>query len=308
MLTNRLSLTYILILASLTCLGSDSAWLVWQNSSINFQQYREYRAQQQAAVENNFPTFHAEEVSPSIQVPQTLQPFMDEAEIESACTEAIAIRKSAHVKKIKGWSRQLAFWKGWDAYKKKPVVKDEHWGKLRNHDSKVWKKVWRGEMLIGGAELVGMGILMMLPKDVTKWPDDWVADAGRNINRAYSNPPVIDEDDWQMNYVGHPLAGSLYYNTIRSQNATWFQSFLFSTAQSVIWEYLVEGIAEQPSVQDLIITPISGSILGEACHQLTMSMRRNGFSFGEKVVTILLNPMFVVNNGFGPRHNPPRIK
>lgn len=116
----------------------------------------------------------------------------------------------------------------------------------------------------------------------------------------------MDEDDWGFNYVGHPLAGALYYNTVRSQNATWFQSFMFSAVQSAIWEYIIEGVAEQPSIQDLIITPIAGTILGEAFHQLTMGMRKNGFKFSEKVATLVLNPMFVLNNGFGPKHNPVR--
>jgi len=36
-----------------------------------------------------------------------------------------------------------------------------------------------------------------------------------------------------------------------------------------------------------------------------MSMRKNGFRFFEKVFVLLFNPMFVINNGFGPTHNPP---
>ena len=110
--------------------------------------------------------------------------------------------------------------------------------------------------------------------------------------------PVNDEDSWGFNFVGHPIAGSLYYNSIRSQDATIFQSFAFSFAQSAFWEYVIEGSAEQPSLQDMIITPIFGTLLGEASHVATIKMRRNGFNWLEKITVIVLNPFYAVNNGF----------
>jgi len=175
---------------------------------------------------------------------------------------------------------------------------------LRNEDVGIWKKVGRAELFIGGAELFGITVLMLSPKEVTGWSADWTQDAWRNVKRSLSTPPVWDDDDWQLNYIGHPIAGSYYYNSLRSQNASIFHSFLFATAQSCIWEYFIEATAEKPSIQDLIVTPIVGSILGESTHRLTMNMRRNGFNFFEKVFVIIFNPLFVMNNGFGPRFNP----
>jgi Domain of unknown function (DUF3943) len=175
---------------------------------------------------------------------------------------------------------------------------------LRNEHAGIWKKIGRAEIFIGGAELLGITVLMILPKEVTKWSPDWAQDAWRNMKRSLSAPPVWDDDDWQLNYIGHPIAGSYYYNSLRSQNASIFHSFLFATAQSFIWEYFIEATAEKPSTQDIIVTPIAGAILGESTHRLTMNMRRNGFNFFEKVFVVVFNPMFVLNNGFGPRFNP----
>ncbi len=175
---------------------------------------------------------------------------------------------------------------------------------LRNEHAGLWKKVWRAELFIGGIEVVGMTVLICLPKEITKWSDDWAQDAWRNLKRSFSIAPVWDKDDWQLNYIGHPIAGSYYYNALRSQNASRFHSFLFSTAQSFIWEYIIEGVAERPSIQDIFVTPVVGSLLGEATHLATMGMRKNGFNFIEKVFVLLLNPMFVINNGFGPKYNP----
>jgi hypothetical protein len=179
---------------------------------------------------------------------------------------------------------------------------------LRNQYSSFWTKAGRGELVIGGIEMFCMGALILMPKEVTKWQPGWIKDAERNVARAFTSLPVWDHDNWQFNYVGHPIAGSFYYNAVRSQNATRWQSFLFAAAQSCIWEYIIEGTAEQPSIQDLIVTPVAGSILGESIHMATMAMRKNGFRFFEKIFVLVFNPMFVINNGLGPKHNPPRKK
>lgn len=179
---------------------------------------------------------------------------------------------------------------------------------LRNQYSSFWQKAGRGELLIGGIEVIGMTTLILMPKEVTKWEPGWMKSAEKNIARAFSTLPVWDHDDWALNYIGHPIAGSYYYNAVRSQNATRFQSFLFATVQSCIWEYIIEGVAERPSIQDLFVTPVVGSLLGEPIHLLTMNMRKNGFRFFEKVFVLVFNPMFVINNGFGPKHNPPLKK
>jgi hypothetical protein len=90
---------------------------------------------------------------------------------------------------------------------------------------------------------------------------------------------------------------------LRSQDASLFQSFLFATGQSFIWEYIIEATAEKPSTQDLIITPIAGSLLGESIHLITMKMRTNNFNFFEKIFVLIFNPSFAFNNGLGPRLN-----
>ncbi|MEO6069130.1 MAG: DUF3943 domain-containing protein [Chitinophagaceae bacterium] len=172
----------------------------------------------------------------------------------------------------------------------------------RNEERSYGKKFMRGEKLIGGSELVGMGILILLPKKVTKWQDDWMQDAMRNLKRSWTHMPVWDHDTWVFNYVGHPIAGSYYYNAVRSQKASVLGSFAFSAFQSTFWEYVVEGIAERPSIQDLFVTPIGGAILGEATHQITLKMQRNGFSFFEKAFVIVLNPMYAINNGFKKKY------
>lgn len=155
-----------------------------------------------------------------------------------------------------------------------------------------------GTKIWGGIGFGMVGVLMLMPKSVTKWQDDYIDDAMSNLNRAFTQPPVMDEDHWEINYIGHPYAGSLFYNTIRAQGGTVFHSFLFSAFISTGWEYLYEGVAEQPSIQDLIVTPIAGAVLGELIHQATIGMKKNGFSVFEAAFVTVFNPMYVILNGY----------
>ncbi len=153
-------------------------------------------------------------------------------------------------------------------------------------------KIW------GGVGLGMMLTLMAAPRSVTKWQGDYIQDAFSNLERAYTAPPVWDNDIWQLNYAGHPYAGGLYYNTIRAHGGTPFQSLLFSVFISTTWEYVLEATAEQPSIQDLFVTPLAGSAIGELSHQATLKMQKNGYNFIEKVVVTLINPLYIVINGF----------
>ena len=160
------------------------------------------------------------------------------------------------------------------------------------------KMFFKGWVLLTGVEVALLAVTATLPKEWTGWSSTFVQDGLGNFRDAYTGPPVWDTDHWFHNYIGHPYGGSVYYNTVRCQGAKKGQSFLFSMALSVQWEYLFEAFAEQPSIQDLFITPIFGSLLGEFVHRLTISLKKHGTSFGEKVIITILNPTSVVFNGY----------
>jgi hypothetical protein len=147
-------------------------------------------------------------------------------------------------------------------------------------------------------EFVLLGVTASLPKSWTGWSAHFVRDGINHLERAYTRPPVWDTDWWFHNYVGHPYGGSIYYNAVRSQGASPAQSLLFSAVLSTQWEYFFEAFAERPSIQDLIVTPVAGSLLGELTHQITLNLERGGTSTGEKVLILVMNPMHVVFDGF----------
>jgi hypothetical protein len=117
-----------------------------------------------------------------------------------------------------------------------------------------------------GATVIAFGVLYAMPESTTNWDKQAMKEKGivykwkENVKAG----PVWDDDDWVLNYITHPYSGGVYYMTARSSGFNIFESFLYSAFMSTFfWEYGIEAFAEIPSKQDLIITPVLGSVVGE---------------------------------------------
>jgi len=175
-----------------------------------------------------------------------------------------------------------------------------YFSQLNHKEATLGNKIERGCVYVAAYDLTVGFALAIVPENVSKWDKKAklsIEAELRQFTRTYSYAPVIDKDLFVVNYVGHPYQGSFYYNALRSQGTTVLQSSLYCLANSTLWEYVFEGGTEQPSIQDLIITPIAGSILGELTHVLTIKMSKNGFRWYEAVIVCLINPAYVLNNG-----------
>lgn len=169
---------------------------------------------------------------------------------------------------------------------------------LRNEKAKFGRKFLRGSLEIIGYNLLSTALLFALPQNVSNWYKKDRRTVSVQCRNTFTRLPVYDADVWYINYLGHPYAGACYYNAVRSQGAKFWQAALFSFGHSLVWEYVAEGGLEQPSIQDLIVTPVIGSILGELIHHTTIMMSRKGFKWYEKMFVCVFNPMFAINNGF----------
>jgi len=185
-------------------------------------------------------------------------------------------------------------------FKKYPPLRDSITLQLvlRNQEARFGRKFLRASGLVFGFEAASLGLLFALPETVSNWDKSKTIDWTGNYKRAYRILPVVDRDAWFINYLGHPYQGAYTYNSIRSQGAKIWQSALFTTGHTLFWEYGIEAGMEQPSVQDLIITPGAGMLLGELFHFATIAMARNGYKWYEKAFVVVFNPMFAINNGF----------
>ena len=143
-------------------------------------------------------------------------------------------------------------------------------------------------------------VTALLPKDFTGWSADFVDEGAGHFAEAWTKPPVWDTDHWFHNYVGHPYGGSFYYNSVRSRGASPLGSMAFAAALSAQWEYIFEAVAERPSIQDLVVTPIAGWAMGELTHRMSNSMRKGRVTLLEKVAMTVLNPADVLTHGYKP--------
>lgn len=169
---------------------------------------------------------------------------------------------------------------------------------LRNSHSSFGRKMLMCSGLVMGYQAISLAILYASPYSFSKWQRPTANSHRENMRIAFTKPPVVDDDYWYINYVGHPYQGACTYNAVRSQGSKFWQAGLFSLGHSLVWEYLIESGNERPSVQDIIVTPVAGSLLGELIHQATMRMARNGYTWYEGIFVTVFNPMFAINNGF----------
>ena len=117
-------------------------------------------------------------------------------------------------------------------------------------------------------QLAGLGLLTAADKEDTGFGSF----SFDNFKEGFRRAPEWDNDEWYWNFVGHPLWGSETFLRARSQNFTFFESFLFSTAASVVWEYGMENWASHPSQQDLLFTSTIGSLIGELRYLILNSL------------------------------------
>lgn len=154
-----------------------------------------------------------------------------------------------------------------------------------------------------------IGAIALLPEGVSQWSakDKAFVDAQELLSKHADNiakGPVWDNDEWTVNYIGHSVAGSYFYVWGRQSGLSWQESAILTTLMSTLyWEYGWEAFAEAPSIQDLIVTPIIGSLLGEGTNYLyNKIMDNNGEIYHSTILggigRGLLNPVGEMNKIF----------
>lgn len=81
---------------------------------------------------------------------------------------------------------------------------------------------------------------------------------------------VWDDDAFSTNQLGHPYMGSLFYAAARSNGFGVIGSGVVTYVDSLVYEYLME--TDKPSLNDQLITPGAGALLGEVLHRWSRSL------------------------------------
>ncbi|MEN8140770.1 MAG: DUF3943 domain-containing protein [Thermodesulfobacteriota bacterium] len=121
-----------------------------------------------------------------------------------------------------------------------------------------------------------LGTLYIMPEDISNWNKDEITWEHSKDNWSENvSHWRWDEDDALINYVGHPYFGSTYYIYARHYGYSRTESFWFSFTVSFFYEFALEAWAEPISIQDMIFTPVLGTILGEALLPLEHKIKQN---------------------------------
>lgn len=152
-----------------------------------------------------------------------------------------------------------------------------------------WRRLWVNTGVLTGAFVGTLFVLELLPEDATSWNRaelQKVPMFKRWRQHVIEEGPEWDHDKFMFNYVLHPYAGAAYFMSARSCGFNFYQSMLYSAIISTVgWEFGIEAFMERPSYQDLFITPIVGSALGEGFYRLKRHLVDNDYRlFGSKVV------------------------
>lgn len=166
-----------------------------------------------------------------------------------------------------------------------------------SHD---WKRLWYNTIALGTAFVGTLLVLECLPEDATSWNRAELQDVplfDRWYDHVVTKGVEWDHDKFYFNYILHPYAGATYFMAARSCGFNFWQSMLYCTLVSNVgWEYGIEAFMERPSIQDLIITPVVGSFIGEGFYRIKRHIVDHGYSlWGSPVlggiVAFLVDPV-----------------
>ncbi|MBC7713103.1 MAG: DUF3943 domain-containing protein [Rhizobacter sp.] len=111
---------------------------------------------------------------------------------------------------------------------------------------------------------------------------------GKYINH---NAIKFDDNDKFSNY-GHTYAGVMYYQTARANGFNSLESALITFASSTAWETL--EYHEVMSINDELLTPVGGYVIGEATYQLACALLQKN-TFVANSLAAVVNPNLAYN-------------
>ncbi len=152
-----------------------------------------------------------------------------------------------------------------------------------------WHRLWINTATLIGAFVGTLLVLECLPEDATSWNRAELQDVPlfkRWHNHVIKKGPEWDHDKFYFNYILHPYAGAAYFMAARSCGFNFWRSALYGSIISTVgWEFGIEAFMERPSIQDIFVTPIVGSCIGEGFYHVKRWLVDNDYRlFGSPVL------------------------
>lgn len=152
-----------------------------------------------------------------------------------------------------------------------------------------WHRLWINTATLSGAFVGTLLVLECLPEDATSWNRAELQDVPlfkRWHKHVIKKGPEWDHDKFYFNYILHPYAGATYFMAARSCGFNFWRSSLYSSIISTVgWEFGIEAFMERPSIQDIFVTPIVGSCIGEGFYHVKRWLVDNDYRlFGSPIL------------------------
>lgn len=162
-----------------------------------------------------------------------------------------------------------------------------------------WNGLWRDTGLLIGSQFGAAGLIFLMPESVSNWSSEQKNNSFKKYSANVGNL-VFDKDKFYINYVLHPYWGATYYTRGRERGLDKASAFVYSTLMSAVYEFGVECFFEKPSIQDLIVTPVAGSLLGALIFEpLRDSIKhKQDLSWYDHAALVLTDPLGVLSLGF----------
>ncbi|MGJ7916705.1 DUF3943 domain-containing protein [Massilia sp. LXY-6] len=136
-------------------------------------------------------------------------------------------------------------------------------------------------------------------------PDDYGVSVG-SIRRNLHSSWVEDRDPFEINQLGHPYQGSVYYGLARSNGLDFWESMGAAFAGSAVWE--IAGETTPPSRNDQITTSFGGTFLGESLYRMANLVLERGYGLSpgwQEAAAAAISPSMGFNRYARPgRHAP----
>lgn len=161
-----------------------------------------------------------------------------------------------------------------------------------------WPGLARDTGYFLGYQFVAIGILYVAPETVSGWSAEDKANYSFDKWKENVRDPVWDQDVWWINYVLHPYWGAAYYVRGRERGLERVSAFWYSALLSTLFEYGAEALFEKPSYQDLLVTPVAGSLIGEywfAPLRDRIKAKPGRLTAADKTLLFLTDPLGVLN-------------
>ncbi len=175
-----------------------------------------------------------------------------------------------------------------------------------------WEKGVGKSYLIPALEIPAF-LLLLNGYDRLAYPND--TEGGKKVydtnlstfwEHVTNGPWGIDQDAFAMNQFAHPYQGSMYHGFARSAGLNYWESLLYTSVGSFLWE--TGGETTHPSINDQIASGIGGTFFGEALFRMaSLVLEEEGGKPGfwrEVGATVLSPPTGINRLAFGDRFKP----